>query len=120
MKQSMLVCVLLLTGLMVNAQKEIKIEQAKDFVGDSVTICTKIFGALINDNSMGDGTYLFAGGNYPDAPLTILIRNENRRYFDYKPEKDLKDRQVCVTGRIELIKDKLQMFISKQAQIEIK
>ncbi|MCY7361242.1 MAG: hypothetical protein LH629_04115, partial [Ignavibacteria bacterium] len=50
-------------------------------------------------------TYLFAGGNYPDAPLTVLIRNENRKYFDYKPEKDLKDRDVCITGKIELVKD---------------
>ena len=120
MKKPVMVLLLLLSGIVANAQKEIKIEQAKDFVGDSVTICTKIFGGIINDNAMGDGTYLFAGGNYPDAPLTILIRNENRRYFDYKPEKDLKDRNVCVTGRIELIKDRPQMFISKQNQIEIK
>lgn len=101
-------------------QKVVKIEEAKEFAGDSVTICTKIFGAVVNDNGMGDGTYLFAGGNYPDAPLTILIRSENRRYFDYKPDKDLKDREVCVTGRLEMIKDKLTMIISKQAQIDIK
>lgn len=101
------------------AQREIKVEEAKDHVGDSVKICTKIFGAIVNDNAAGDGIYLFAGGNYPNAPLTLLIRNENRRFFDYVPEKDLKDRGVCITGRIELVKDKPQIFISKQGQIDI-
>jgi hypothetical protein len=102
------------------SQKEIKIEEVKDYVGDTVKVCTRIFGTFINDNSKGDGTYLFAGGNFPEAPLTILIRNENRRYFDYKPEKDLKDRDVCITGRLELIKDKVHMIINKQGQIDIK
>jgi hypothetical protein len=102
-----------------SSQKQIKVEDAKDNIGDTVKVCTKIFGALINDNAKGEGTYLFAGGNFPDAPLTILIRNENRRYFDYKPEKDLKDREVCITGRIELVKDKPQIFVSRQSQIEI-
>ncbi len=116
-----LVSILLMTFAVINGfgQKEIKVEEAKDYVGDTVKICTKIFGAIINDNAKGDGTYLFAGGNFPDAPLTILIRNENRRNFDYKPEKDLKDRDVCITGRVELIKDKVHIIITKQGQIEI-
>ena len=115
---SILIIALFFTST-VFGQKEIKVEEARDNVGDTVKICTKIFGAIVNDNSKGDGTYLFAGGNYPDASLTLLIRNENRRFFDYKPEKDLKDRTVCITGRIELVKDKPQIFISKQSQIEI-
>jgi hypothetical protein len=112
---------LFVSVLAINAssQKQIKVQDAKDNIGDTVKVCAKIFGALTNDNAKGDGTYLFAGGNFPDAPLTILIRNENRRYFDYKPEKDLKDREVCITGRIELVKDKPQIFVSRQSQIEI-
>jgi hypothetical protein len=101
------------------SQAEIKVTDAKEHVGDTVKICTKIFGTFVNDNAKEDGTYLFAGGNFPDAPLTILIRNENRKYFDYKPEKDLKDRNVCITGRIELVKDRPQIFVTKQSQIEI-
>lgn len=102
-----------------SSQTEIKIEEVGNHIGDSIKVCTKIYGAIINDNAKGDGTYLFAGGNYPDAPLTLLIRNENRKYFDYKPEKDLKDREVCITGRLELVKDKPYIFVSKQEQIEI-
>jgi hypothetical protein len=116
------VAILLLSAIIsVNAysQKEVKVEAVKENIGDTVKICTKIYGGLINDNAKGDGTYLFAGGNYPDAPLTILIRNENRRFFDYKPEKDLKDRNVCIIGRLELVNDKVVMYISKQAQIEV-
>jgi len=119
MKTTAIVLIALFLSASAYSQKEIKVEEAKDHVGDTVKICTRIFGTIVNDNAKGDGTYLFAGGNFPDAPLTILIRNENRRFFDYKPEKDLKDRDVCITGRIELVKDKPQIFVSKQSQIEI-
>jgi len=103
----------------VYSQLEIKVTEAKDHVGDTVKICTKVFGGT-NETSQSNSTYLYAGGNADDAPLTIVIRNENRRYFDYKPEKDLKDREVCITGRIELFKDKAQIIVNKQGQIEIK
>jgi hypothetical protein len=49
-----------------------------------------------------------------------VIWGEKRKFFDYKPEKDLKEREVCVTGKIELLKDKPVIVIEKQSQIDIK
>jgi hypothetical protein len=49
-----------------------------------------------------------------------VIWGEKRKDFDYKPEKDLKERDVCVVGKIELLKDKPIIVVEKQSQIEIK
>lgn len=101
-------------------QKEIKIEEAKENVGDTVKICTKIFDTKYEENVKGGPTYLYTTAHDPNATLTFIIWGEKRKYFDYKPEKDLKEREVCVTGKIELVKDKQVIIIEKQNQIDIK
>ncbi|WP_297820911.1 hypothetical protein [Segetibacter sp.] len=102
------------------SQKEIKVEAAKDNVGDTVKICTKIFDTNYDESANRSPTYLYTSSHNPNATLTFVIWGEKRKFFDYKPEKDLKEREVCVTGKIELLKDKPVIVIEKQSQIDIK
>ena len=102
------------------AQKEIKVEESKDYIGDTVKICTKIFDASYEEAAKGSPTYLYTTSHNPGATLTFVIWGERRRFFDYKPEKDLKEREVCVTGKLELMKDKPVIVIDRQSQIDIK
>ena len=102
------------------SQKEIKVEEAKEYVGDTVKICTKIFDTNYEETAKGSPTYLHTTAHNPNATLTFIIWGEKRKYFDYKPEKDLKEREVCVTGKIELLKDKPIIVIDKQSQVDIK
>lgn len=102
------------------AQKEIKVEEAKNNIGDTVKICTKIFDTNFDENANRSPTYLFTSSHNPNATLTFVIWGEKRKSFDYKPEKDLKEREVCVTGKVELLKDKPIIVIEKQGQINIK
>lgn len=120
MKKLCLVLFVLSFSIISYAQKEIKVEDAKDNVGDTVKICTKIFDSNYEENSKGSPTYLYTSAHNPNATLTFVIWGEKRKYFDYKPEKDLKEREVCVTGKIELLKDKPIIVIEKQSQIDIK
>ncbi len=73
MKQSWLITAALLLSVVVQAQQEVKIEDLNKHVGDSVTICTKIYGGIYLDRSKGTPTFLNAGANYPNSPLTIVI-----------------------------------------------
>src|SRR5438045_3818439 len=82
------------------AQKEIKIDEAKDHIGDSVTICTKIFGGKFLEKSKGTPTFLNAGGNYPNAPLTLVIWGDVRKGFKNKPEEYYTGKTICITGKI--------------------
>jgi hypothetical protein len=107
-----------LLSFSVFAQKEIKIAEAKNHVGDSVKICTKIFGGKYLENAKGTPTFLNAGGNYPYAPLTLVIWADTRKDFKNKPEEYYAGKDVCVTGKIELFRDKLQIEISNVEQIK--
>jgi hypothetical protein len=120
MKKVFLTLFILSFSITCYCQKEIKIEEAKDNVGDTVKICTKILNAVFEENSKGSPTWLYTTTDNSNAPLTFVIWGEKRKNFDYKPEKDLKEREVCISGKIELLKDKPIMVIDKQNQIDIK
>ena len=97
------------------AQKEIKIDDAKNHVGDTVKICTKIYGGKFLEKDTL--TLLNAGAYYPDAPLTIVIRADARKEFNTDPVTYYKGLEVCITGKIELFKDKPQIVINTKSQI---
>ena len=96
---------LLLTGFFIICT-EIKIEDAKNHVGDSVKICSKVYGGKYLPNVKGMPTFLNLGGNYPHAPVTIVIWDYARREFENPPEEFYKDVQICIIGRIGFYKGK--------------
>ena len=102
------------------AQKQIDIADAAKHEGDSVTICTKIFGARYFENGKGAPTLLNAGAMYPESPLTVVIFGESRAAFTNKPEAFYPDKNVCVTGRISMYKGKPQMVINKESAMVVK
>ena len=120
MKKLLLVFSLFLFSSLAFAQQEIKIEDAAKHEGDSVTVCTKIFGGRYFENSSRAPTLLNAGAKYPDAPLTIVIFGENRTAFKNKPEEYYPDKNVCVTGKIVIYKGKPEIILTSEAQIVIK
>jgi len=120
MKQQVLAFISLLLSTVAFAQKEIKIEELDQHVGDSVTICTKIYGGIFLDRSKGAPTFLNAGGSYPNAPLTIVIWEDARKLFKEKPEVFYKDKEVCITGKVILYKEKPEIVVYDEKQIVLK
>lgn len=102
------------------AQQEIKIEDAAKHEGDTVTICTKIFGARYFESSNKAPTLLNAGAKYPDAPLTIVIYGESRAAFKNKPEEYYPEKNICVTGKIVTYKGKPQIIVTDEQQLVVK
>ena len=97
------------------AQQEIKVDDAKSHVGENVKICTKIYGGKFFERDTL--TLLNAGAAYPDAPLTIVIHADALKAFNNKPEEYYKGAEVCVTGTIELFKEKAQIVVTSKDQI---
>jgi hypothetical protein len=58
------------------------------------------------------------GAQYPDSPLTIVIWDSLRSKFSYKPEEKFNNKEICVTGKIELYKDKPEIVLQEQGQIK--
>jgi len=96
------------------AQTAIKVEDVKSHVGETVKVCTKIYGGKFFEKDTL--TLLNAGGYYPDAPLTVVIRANALKEFN-NPATYYKGAHVCITGKIELFKDKPQIVVTNKSQI---
>lgn len=93
-------------------------EQASKHVGDSIKVCGKIFGGRFFETSNGSPTLLNMGAAFPSSPLTIMIPGDVRTKMGYIPEQRLKDKNVCVRGKVILFKDKPEIIIYNIAQLQ--
>lgn len=109
----------LFLSIFAKAQQEVKIDDLNNHTGDSIKVCTKIFGGIYLEKSKGAPTLLDAGGKYPDAPLTLLIWGEARKQFKEAPDYFYKNKDVCITGRIKLYKGKPEIEIFNEKQIQV-
>lgn len=121
MKKVLSTMLLVSIGLFANAQQKIKIEDAAQHEGDSVTICSKVYGGRYMSNSKSAITLLNVGGLYPNALLTVLIKPENRAAFTNKPEEFYIGKEVCITGKIILFKGKpeIELFSEKGITLNV-
>jgi hypothetical protein len=101
------------------AQKEIKLEEIRKYVGDSVTVTGKVYGGRYFPNGEGAPTLLNIGAAYPHQLLTVVIRGTARKEFPGVPEKDLLDKEVKVSGKVELYRDKPQVVMYSGSQLTL-
>ena len=106
---SLLVCVVLTTAA--SAQTTIKAEDIGKHVGDSVKICSKVFSARYFEQSKNSPALLNIGAAFPNQLFTVVIWSEVRKQFETVPEELFLNKNICVTGKVELFKDKPQVVL---------
>lgn len=111
---------ILFLGFSASAQTKITPDEAAKHIGDSVTVCGKIFGGRYFDRSENKITLLNMGAAYPQSPLTIVIEANSRKNFSNKPEEFYANKEVCVTGVVKEYKGKPQIIIAEEAEIVVK
>lgn len=119
MKRMIVFVVFALISLAGYSQTAIKLEDIGRHEGDSVKVCTKIFGGKYFDQSKNKLTLLNAGAAYPDNPLTLVIHEEVRQKFAEAPEVTFKNKEVCITGKLILYKGKPEIIIHDLNQISL-
>lgn len=112
-----LISILCIAGITTFAQSEIKVEDAKNHAGETVKICTKIYGGKSIANARDTLTLLDAGKPYPDAPLRLVIKGKAQGEFVGDIVKYYQGMNVCISGKIELYKGKPEIHITEKAQI---
>jgi DNA/RNA endonuclease YhcR with UshA esterase domain len=118
MKSIIVVLLSLFCVVNADAQTSIKLEEVGKHVGDSVTVCGKVADMRYFENSKNKPTLLNIGAKHPDAPLTVVIWEDARSLFTSKVE-DLLNKEICITGRIILYKEKPEIIIEKPEQIVV-
>ena len=94
-------------------------EQAAKKVGDSIKVCDKIYGGRFFETSNGSPTLLNMGAAYPASPLTIMIPPDVRAKLGSAPEQQLKDKNICVIGKVILFKEKPEIIVYNISQMAV-
>jgi DNA/RNA endonuclease YhcR with UshA esterase domain len=89
------------------------------YVGDSITVKGQVFSAKYFAESATNPTLLNLGAPFPDQPLTVVIEKENRPFFEPNPELFYLNKEVSVTGKVELFKGKPQITVRSKAQLQM-
>lgn len=97
-------------------QANIKLDDVSKHIGDSVTLCGQVVDMRYFETSKNQPTFLNIGAKYPNQKITVVIWGETRKLFTGNIE-DLKDKEICITGRIILYKEKAEIIIYDPAQI---
>ena len=93
--------------------------EARQHVGERVTVCGEVKGSTYASTSNGRPTFLDIGEAYPNANgLTVTIWGENRdTYFPEDPRIMYDGQTICVTGEIYLYEGKCYMEVVSPSQI---
>jgi hypothetical protein len=102
------------------SQKTIPLEDVSKHIGDSVTVCGKVSGGRFLETAKNTPTFINLGQAFPNHSLTIVIWSEVRKQFETAPEVLFKDKEVCVTGRIELFREKPQIVLRRREDVKLK
>jgi hypothetical protein len=100
------------------AQKEIKISDARNHIGDSIKIFGKIFGGKYLEAEKGSPTFLSLGGPFPHSFLPILVWDDARKLFKKAPEEYYRGVLVCITGKIQMFNQKPLIIVTNPNQIQ--
>jgi len=87
-------------------------KEASQFVGQNISICDSVY----NINILEGATYVSLGGNYPNAPLTLVILKEDRQKFSFNPTA-YNNKRICARGGISKGNGSLQIVVKSPEQI---
>ncbi len=92
--------------------------QAASKVGSTVSIVGKVVSTKFIPKSQS--TFLNLDQSFPKQIFSIMIWQDGRRNFSYKPEEELEGKYIVVTGKVELDKNGVPgITVEKEEQISI-
>lgn len=99
--------------------KTITAEQAKDHVGETVTVCGQVASVHYAYKTGGHPTFLNLDEPYPHQIFTAVIWGKDRPKFG-APEKQYRHKHVCVKGLISVYRGQPDMTLRDPKQIKAK
>lgn len=103
----------------IHSLKPIDLKDIANHIGDSVMIRSKIFSGRYITTSSSKPTLLNIGAAYPDQLLTAVIYEPERKLFNIAPEVHYLDKEVMLTGVVQLYNNKPQIIIRNKEQIAV-
>jgi hypothetical protein len=92
-------------------------EEASSPITESATVCGLVASAAYAALAPGAPTFLNLGRAYPDQVFTAVVLGSDRAKFG-TPEISMREKEVCVTGKIFLFQGNPGMMLRDRKQIE--
>jgi DNA/RNA endonuclease YhcR with UshA esterase domain len=100
-----------------SAQK-ITASEATNHIGQTATVCGGVASARYADNAKGKPIFLNLDKPYPNPIFTAVIWEADRPKFG-QPELELKDKRICVTGKIEEYRGTPEIILRDRGQLKV-
>ncbi|MBK8628280.1 MAG: hypothetical protein IPN86_22815 [Saprospiraceae bacterium] len=97
---------------------KITIYNASDFINTEGTVCDSVY-SVSQPAGENKPIYLNFGGNYPDNIFSAIIFAKDQYKFNFDLKEVLKNKNVCVTGKITQYKGNHQIIVNDAVQLLI-
>ena len=91
-------------------------DEAAHHVGETATVCGNVASANYASQSKGQQTFLNLDKPYPNQTFTAVIWASEHVKFR-TPESTLVGKQVCVTGVIQLFRERPEVILHDPSQL---
>jgi DNA/RNA endonuclease YhcR with UshA esterase domain len=98
-------------------QKKLTAIEARQHIGQFVTVCGIVVSARYAESTKGQPTFLNLDKPYPNQIFTVLIWGSDRYKFG-EPDKSLKGKNICVTGKVTEYRGVPEIVTSTTEQIQ--
>ncbi|MCB0509101.1 MAG: DNA/RNA non-specific endonuclease [Bacteroidetes bacterium] len=98
---------------------KINTTQVNDYIGKNTCVCGRVVDTKYNQNGKSNITYINLDKKYPNQIFTVIIFGKDRSNFPYQPELFLRNKTICVKGKITEFKGAPQIIANEAKQFEI-
>lgn len=92
--------------------------EAMAHVGSAATVCGKVMSPRYAKSSRGQPTFLDIDKPYPDQQFAVVTWGSDRPKFG-EPESAYRDKNICVTGKIQAYQGRAEIVATDPAQIKV-
>ena len=102
----------------ISFSQTVPLDSVTNYEGKSITVCSKVQSTFLTKGEKKT-TYINFGKPYPNTTFTAVIFEGDLANFKYTPSEYLKDKNVCITGKVVIYKGKPEIIVSKEEQIVV-
>jgi DNA/RNA endonuclease YhcR with UshA esterase domain len=114
-----LFCLIISTCLtQISFSQTVPLDSVINYEGKTITVCSKVQSTYVTKGEKKT-TYLNFGQPYPNTTFTVVIFEADLPNFKYTPSDFLKEKNVCITGKVKIYKGKPEIIVNKEDQIKI-
>lgn len=99
--------------------EQISVYQAENYIGQRAEVCGRVASADHVTEIGGSPTFINLDQPHPDAPFTVVIWEDDRGRWESPPEELYANREICVTGEIDMHEGTPQIVLSDPQNIYI-